>query len=150
MRMVVVLPEPLGPRKPKIVPRFTCMERSRTTCRPPKDLVRPCTSMTISGVATAAIGGIGGRGVHRDASGFSASLRRRHGRPLRHQRHVDRLADAKLLGLVRQRLDEKDELGALLEAVDHRRREFGLLAMKLMCAVRSPAQPSQPTLISSP
>ena len=51
MRMVVVLPEPLGPRKPKIVPRLTCIDRLRTTCRPPNDLVRPCTSMTTSGVA---------------------------------------------------------------------------------------------------
>ena len=54
MRMVVVLPEPLGPRKPKIVPRLTCIERSRTTTRPPNDLVSPCTSMTMSGV-----GGVG-------------------------------------------------------------------------------------------
>src|ERR1700726_3731703 len=50
MRMVVVLPEPLGPRKPKIVPRLTCIDRSRTTTLPPNDLVRPCTSMTMSGV----------------------------------------------------------------------------------------------------
>src|SRR5580693_9252066 len=57
MRMVVVLPEPFGPRKPKIVPRLTCIERSRTTTRPPNDLVSPCTSMTMSGD-----GGDGGDG----------------------------------------------------------------------------------------
>src|SRR5271167_3280615 len=55
MRMVVVLPEPLGPRKPKMVPRLTCIDRSRTTFRPPNDLVRPCTSMTISGAAPDAV-----------------------------------------------------------------------------------------------
>src|ERR1700681_906291 len=50
MRMVVVLPEPLGPRQPNIVPRLTCIERSRTTTLPPNDLVSPCTSTTTSGV----------------------------------------------------------------------------------------------------
>ena len=66
MRMVVVLPEPLGPRKPKIVPRLTCIDRSRTTTRPPNDLVRPFTSMTTSRAASGAIAA--GR-AHRDACG---------------------------------------------------------------------------------
>src|ERR1700726_3317573 len=87
MRMVVVLPEPLGPRKPKIVPRLTCIERSRTTTLPPDDLVSPCTSMTMSGVVpwTASAAGAGaGAGaaliatppdVNRQDLGFARSAR---------------------------------------------------------------------------
>ena len=37
---------------------------------------------------------------------------------------ADRLPDPQLLRRVGARLDQKDELGALLQAVDHRRREF--------------------------
>ena len=40
--------------------------------------------------------------------------------------HVDRLADAQCTRFFRQRLDQEDELGAFLETIDHRRREFGL------------------------
>src|SRR3989442_3904669 len=39
MRMVVVLPEPLGPRKPKTSPRITCKCRSLTATRLPKAFV---------------------------------------------------------------------------------------------------------------
>src|SRR5438552_18749312 len=35
MRMVVDLPAPLGPSTPKISPRFTCSETSRTACSEP-------------------------------------------------------------------------------------------------------------------
>ena len=45
MRMVVVLPLPLGPRKPQIWPRSTCMLTWSTTVRLPKRLTRPRTSM---------------------------------------------------------------------------------------------------------
>ena len=41
MRSVVVLPEPLGPRKPVIRPSSTWIEKSLTTRRPPNDLFRP-------------------------------------------------------------------------------------------------------------
>ena len=51
MRIVVVLPEPFGPRKPTISPRRTCIETSSTTVRSPKRLVRWRTSMTVSGIA---------------------------------------------------------------------------------------------------
>ena len=46
MRMVVVLPLPLGPRKPQIWPRSTWMLTWSTTVRPPKRLTRPRASMT--------------------------------------------------------------------------------------------------------
>src|SRR6185312_9965219 len=53
-RMLVVLPLPLGPRKPKISPRSTRMETSFTTCFAPKDLLSPRTSMTAGLALTAA------------------------------------------------------------------------------------------------
>ena len=48
MRMKVVFPEPLGPKKPKISPLATFMLRFLTTVLGPNDLVRFCTSMTRS------------------------------------------------------------------------------------------------------
>src|SRR5262249_42527067 len=95
MRMVVVLPEPFGPRKPNIVPRLTCMDRSRTTVRPLNDLVSPWTSMTVSGVASSAlivmpqaatkVGSIVPLASHRPAGRRAASqacrVRPRRGRP---------------------------------------------------------------------
>src|SRR5690242_6153432 len=48
MRIVVVLPLPLGPRKPQMRPRATRIDTSSTTLRPPKLLVSPLTSMTAS------------------------------------------------------------------------------------------------------
>ena len=39
--MVVVLPEPLGPRKPKIEPRGTCRSIESTALCEPKLLVKP-------------------------------------------------------------------------------------------------------------
>ncbi len=73
----------------------------------------------------------GNRGVHRVASGLVVSgLRchcRRGRRRLPRERHVHRLADAKLARFVRQRLDQEHELRPLFEAVDDRRREFRLL-----------------------
>src|SRR5512145_1996945 len=44
IRSVVVLPAPLGPRKPKISPDRTSKDRSRTACRSPKRFEIPCTS----------------------------------------------------------------------------------------------------------
>ena len=46
MRMVVVLPLPFGPRKPRISPRRTDSDTPSTTVRSPKRLVSPRTSMT--------------------------------------------------------------------------------------------------------
>lgn len=47
MRMVVVLPEPLGPRNPKTLPRGTVRSSPFTASWPPRyRLVRPCVSMT--------------------------------------------------------------------------------------------------------
>src|SRR2546426_10177591 len=44
MLMVVVLPEPLGPMRPRISPSFTRRARSSTATRPPKRLVSPRVS----------------------------------------------------------------------------------------------------------
>src|SRR3954453_12281650 len=45
MRNVVVLPAPLGPRKPVIDPAFSSSERSSTAVIRPNRLVRPRNSM---------------------------------------------------------------------------------------------------------
>src|SRR5579885_2832854 len=47
MRIVVVLPEPLGPRKPNTSPRITCRCRSFTATRFPKTLVSLLVLMTV-------------------------------------------------------------------------------------------------------
>src|SRR5215217_3716121 len=44
MRIVVVLPAPLGPRKPVTEPGSTVKLRSETACTSPKDLLSPRTS----------------------------------------------------------------------------------------------------------
>src|SRR5512144_3040951 len=53
MRIEVVLPLPLGPRKPRISPRFTRSDKSFTTSLSPKCLFSPRTSIaqTASGLA---------------------------------------------------------------------------------------------------
>src|SRR5688572_20608777 len=85
------------------------MVRLRTTVLSPKDLVRPSTSITASGMACslAAISGLarglGGHGSDRD-----------------------RLADTQQLGPARDGLDAEHQLGTLLAGEDHRRRELGL------------------------
>ena len=48
MRRVVVLPAPLGPRKPVIRPGSTSKLRSSTAVKVPKRLVRPRTSMRVA------------------------------------------------------------------------------------------------------
>jgi hypothetical protein len=45
MRIVVVFPAPLGPRKPKISPLFTLKETWSTAVIGPYDFVRACTSI---------------------------------------------------------------------------------------------------------
>jgi hypothetical protein len=45
MRMVVVFPAPLGPRKPKTSPRRTSSERRSTAVKSPYFFVRSCTSI---------------------------------------------------------------------------------------------------------
>src|SRR3954464_3432679 len=89
-----------------MVPRLTCIDRSCTTSRPLKDFERTWTSMAIS-EASAAV------------SVIAASWR------LGVEEHADRLADLKTVRLAGPRLDQIDQLAALLEAVDHRRRVFG-------------------------
>src|ERR1700719_4245084 len=80
--IVVVLPEPLGPRKPKIVTRLTCIDQSRTTTLPAHDLVSPCTSMTMSGVVPWTVSAAGAAAliatppdVNRQDLGFARSAR---------------------------------------------------------------------------
>src|SRR5437660_933523 len=48
IRIVVVLPEPLGPRKPKTSPRMTCRWRSLTATRFPKAFVSLLVLITVS------------------------------------------------------------------------------------------------------
>src|ERR1700712_5839574 len=45
MRMVVVLPAPLGPRNPVTVPGAQAKDTSETTVRPPRRFVRPWDSI---------------------------------------------------------------------------------------------------------
>src|SRR5450756_1764110 len=45
-RITVVLPAPLGPRKPKTSPRHTCMSRPSTASRLPNCLVSACVLST--------------------------------------------------------------------------------------------------------
>src|ERR1700750_304344 len=89
-----------------MVPRFTCIDRSCTTSRPLNDFDRPWTSMAISDA--------------RGAVSIIAASWRFGG-----EEHADGLADAQAVRLVGPRLDQIDQLVALLEAVDHRRRVFG-------------------------
>ena len=44
--MVVVLPDPLGPKRPKTCPRCTCNERSLSATMSPYSFVRDVVSMT--------------------------------------------------------------------------------------------------------
>src|SRR5687768_12893636 len=95
------------------------MVRPSTTFFPSKDLVRPSTSMANSDElprSTEDSMTPAGRAISH------APLRRRPGRE-----HRDGLAGREVGGLtLRGRLDEEDELGALLGAEDHGRRELGL------------------------
>ncbi len=54
IRMVVVLPEPFGPRKAVTVPGVTVKPRSVTASTVPKVLVRPRTSISQDRVLTRA------------------------------------------------------------------------------------------------
>src|ERR1035438_476279 len=101
MRMEVVLPLPLGPRKPKISPCFTCRERSFTTCLSPKCLLMPATSMA--------------SGVAEFISVFS-------------QAHIDGQPGAKGRSLFRCRrgLDAEHQLFAAAPAIDYGRGVLGL------------------------
>src|SRR5690349_12905381 len=103
MRMVVVLPLPLGPRNPKICPRSTLKAKSSTTMRLPKLLRNPRTSMAGSGLGVISM------------------------------RFGLRLGDDRLPGMQTRRrvevgpgLDHEYQLRAIFAAVDHRRGVFGL------------------------
>src|SRR5262245_30276259 len=87
-------------------PRRTCIVRSRTTTRPPKDLVRPTTSMTMSGGACAA----------RVGSRVGMSCRRQE------RLHRDRQTYWQLSGADESRLGAEDELRPLLLAENDGRR----------------------------
>ena len=98
MRIVVVLPLPLAPRKPQISPAATCSDRSSTTLCVPK----PCADR-----------------ARRCRRGHGAALRRAALRPA---------ARGSAAGLVRRRprLDKRTRAWPALLAVDDRRRVFGL------------------------
>ncbi len=51
MRMVVLFPDPFGPRKPRISPRFTVSERWSTATKRPKRFTRSLASMIASGMS---------------------------------------------------------------------------------------------------
>src|SRR6516162_5585413 len=87
------------------------MDRLRTTILPPKDLVSPSTSMATAPLSP----------VCRDRSSESMVHTRRG---LQNDRN--RLADAQLLGTLRDRFDAEHQPRPLLQAVDHGRRELGL------------------------
>ena len=57
VRTVVVLPAPLGPRKPKISPRPTSNDTSSTATRSPNRFERWCTAT--AGVPSSAVDGFG-------------------------------------------------------------------------------------------
>ena len=123
MRMVVVLPLPLAPRKPQISPRATCR-------------LKPSTTFSVA-KALAQIVDVD------DEIGHGGAARRPH-------RH--RLAGIEQRRLVRRRprLDQEDELGAGRFAVDDRRRVFGLRRDERDRAVRSGGQLSQDSATVSP
>src|SRR3712207_4713996 len=58
MRSVVVLPAPLGPRKPVTEPGSTVKLRSETARTEPKDLVSPRTSTRTGSTCGAAVAGM--------------------------------------------------------------------------------------------
>src|SRR5664279_3978395 len=72
MRMVVLLPAPLGPRKPKISPFSTSKVSSDTAVKSPNRRVRPRTSRTGSAMADSRVG----QGVQEDV--LHARLREPH------------------------------------------------------------------------
>ena len=104
MRIEVVLPLPLGPRKPKISPRCACSDRSLTTCLSPKCLFSPRTSIA---------------GMRR-----VMSRARAHCSVDRHRLPGRRRGASSARG---PRLDHEHQLGARLVAVDDRRRVLGLV-----------------------
>ena len=117
MRMVVVLPLPLGPRKPQMRPRG---HREIDVVDAPR-----ARRSAWSGRA------------RRCAGAASSSL---------HQAHVHRLPRMQLRRVSRRRprLDQEDELLAALPTVDHRRRELGLRRdVASRARAIGPAQPSQ-------
>jgi hypothetical protein len=104
MRIVVVLPEPFGPRKPTISPSATLIDTWSTTVLSPKRLTSPLTSIA-----------------------FMACLRHCGERgPSPAELHIHDLPRLQpVAAALRPRLDEVDELLPRLERVDDRRRELG-------------------------
>src|SRR5262245_32009121 len=100
IRMVVVLPLPLAPRKPQISPLLTCKVRPLTTLRVPKLFCKSWTSMTKS-----VIFAVLASWPHRHRLAWIENLRLLLGWPC---------------------LRPKDKLGAGGFAINHRRRVFGL------------------------
>ena len=76
MRMVVVLPLPFGPRKPKMWPAGTSIEKFSMTRRCPSVLARPRTLIASS----------------------SDAMARASARGRRRERHVDRLPGRSAVG----------------------------------------------------
>ena len=70
IRMVEVLPAPLGPRKPKDSPRAMVKSTPSTATKSPKRLTSPCAS-TIGAVAASARRRAAGTSRSRSESGTS-------------------------------------------------------------------------------
>src|SRR6187431_1951192 len=67
MRMVVDLPAPFGPSTPKISPRITSSETSRTACSEPKRRDSECVSMMVSAISLPAPASQPDEGRHASA-----------------------------------------------------------------------------------
>src|SRR3954453_14909965 len=72
MLMVVLLPAPLGPRKPNTSPGETAKDTPRTASTSPKDFLRSWTSMAAAAVA--AWGGERGAMARHDIATVAISL----------------------------------------------------------------------------
>ena len=119
MRIVVVLPLPLGPRKPKIVAAL--------------DANREVVDDGATAIALGQPVHVDGGAARASCSRLGCALRCGRGLPRRpspragRQRHFDRQPRMqRRIRRGRPRLDQEHEVRAILPAVDHRRRELRL------------------------
>src|SRR5258706_473463 len=75
MRIVVVLPAPLGPRKPKTSPRPTLKSKPSAATRSPNSLVSPRASMSAPGGSARRGADEPGRGGGREGGGVGGGGR---------------------------------------------------------------------------
>src|ERR1700689_1112185 len=80
VRMILVLPAPLGPRKPNAQPLGTCMSMPSSAMRSPKRLVKPLVSMA-GPSPLAADTSMGGEDIYLLAGGSTPQHYRAPGAP---------------------------------------------------------------------